>query len=188
MDRFESSGRPKEVFITADIDEYRHFNETIRKLKRERHKMDRIIVVTGARTGVDTEIVFERLTRFLMDTYSDKVLVIHGGQRGVDSIAQRWCETIGVRFISIPALFETRGKKDGHDRNRFMLITALALQKHYQLTNEFISVEGFPGPQSIGTYNCLVQAYDMGIPAHMLRPGESEWVKYEPKKVKQTDD
>lgn len=124
--------------------------------------ISRIVIGSGSRfDDVLQSTVFERLDEVLSTTTRDELLVIHGGQRGVDTLINNWCIRNGVRVISIPVLFEARGVQDGKERNRFLVTVALALAGHFK--TEDVRLEAFPGPKSSGTFHCIRHARHFGI-------------------------
>lgn len=137
--------------------------------------VDRIIIVTGSRRDDVPVFAIEERLRALVAA-ADAPVVLHGAQRGVDANTNAWCLLHGVRVVGIPALFETDGKRAGHDRNRFLITNALALAAYFKLSLDHVSTEGVPGPQSVGTYNCLRQSAEFGIPSHFYKSGD--WKRY----------
>lgn len=125
--------------------------------------ISRIVLVSGSHHGdVPESRVCERLDEHLKGITRDELLVLHGDAKGVDLIAHYWCVKHGVRVITIPALFEARGRQDGKERNRFLVTTTLALATHFK--TEDVRLEAFPGPRSRGTFHCIGLANEFGIP------------------------
>lgn len=113
-----------------------------------------IIVVTGSRDWKRADIINKAL-----DTIKP-TLVFHGGARGADTLAGKWCDEKGVDCAVIPALWTSHGKQAGTLRNKRMLELANIIAKTSQLP---INVLAFPMPTSIGTKHCMAQAKKMGL-------------------------
>jgi hypothetical protein len=77
-------------------------------------------------------------------------LVIHGGYRGADLLAEKWAIENDVRHLPFKADWTAFGKAAGPMRNRRML-----------LEGKPDLVIGFPGGD--GTENCLAQARELGV-------------------------
>ena len=128
-----------------------------------------IRLVSGSRYGdVPEGLVYEQLDTALAKAGRDQLLVIHGGQRGVDTIAHSWCIRRGVRVVSIPVLFEARGVEDGKERNRFLVSAGLIFAAHYK--TEDLLLEAFPGPKSRGTRHCIDHARYFNIKTTVTTP------------------
>jgi hypothetical protein len=80
----------------------------------------------------------------------EDVIVIHGGARGADSLADRAAIEIGVHVCRVPALWDTFGPKAGPLRNLAML----------QLMPDVVLA--FPGGR--GTAHMVGAARRMGVP------------------------
>jgi len=76
------------------------------------------ILVTGSRDFTDYDLLKTQLDYTL--SY-ETVILIHGGQRGADKLASRWCkENPRVYEIELPAKWALLGKPAGMARNRVM--------------------------------------------------------------------
>jgi hypothetical protein len=113
-----------------------------------------IVVVTGSRDWKRADILNKAL-----DTLSP-TLVFHGGARGADTLAGKWCDEKGVDCLIVPALWTGHGKQAGTLRNKRMLELAKMIAESSQSS---IKVAAFPLPDSIGTKHCMSQAKKMGI-------------------------
>lgn len=143
--------------------------------------IERIVVITGSRRkDVPMVHVWERLTEVFEGWNRNSCLLISGAQVGVDQHAEQWCRNEGVRYIMVPVMFASRGKRDGHARNTFLLLSAVAYAQLFEVDDENISIEGLPGPESIGTYNCLNQARRSGFNTNVRRPGSKTWEVFQP--------
>lgn len=81
--------------------------------------MSERVLVCGGRHFADYEVVKEMLD-FVHDSVGVSV-VIHGGARGADSLADRWAYENEVERIVYHADWEGKGKKAGPLRNERML-------------------------------------------------------------------
>lgn len=111
------------------------------------------LLVTGGRDYND----YEALCAAMKLLPFDPKLVIHGGARGADTLATRWCEVNGVHYAVVPALWEFHRKAAGAIRNATMLL----LKPDYCLA--------LPGGK--GTANMMHLCNKQGIPV---------WAPYDP--------
>lgn len=77
-------------------------------------------------------------------------IVIQGGARGADRLAQMWAIRNSLHCAEVPALWEVFGKRAGHERNVSMLL----LQPQYCVA--------FPGGS--GTADMVALCEAQGIP------------------------
>lgn len=117
------------------------------------------LLITGTRENgeVIRRHVWEVLSAF---THSDDfplgrtLTVVHGQcpRGGVDLYADQWAQHWGYLPEPHPADWRRHGRRAGPIRNKAMVDT----RPDYCI--------GFPGPGSKGTWGCLQQAVDAGIP------------------------
>jgi len=74
------------------------------------------VLVTGARTWTDVEVVRRELSAFPNTT-----MIIHGGATGADSLAGQVAGELGMTVLACPAEGKKFGKGAGLIRNRQML-------------------------------------------------------------------
>lgn len=79
------------------------------------------IVVCGSRDWVNAAFIEHVLDGIQNMTQSRMEIVITGGQRGVDTLADAWALKRGKQRIIIPARFEAIGPAAGPERNELML-------------------------------------------------------------------
>jgi hypothetical protein len=106
---------------------------------------EKVIIVTGSRDWVDTELLGHVLT------VHKPTLVVEGGARGADTLAREWARKAGVRCETIPADWDRWGKGAGARRNIEML------ERYPE-----VLVIAFPMPQSKGTWHCVFEARKRG--------------------------
>lgn len=75
------------------------------------------ILVCGGRDYWDYLVMHEVLGEYL----ADDLVIIHGGARGADDLADKWAEENGVATEVYPAQWEKYGKRAGTVRNAAML-------------------------------------------------------------------
>ena len=80
-----------------------------------------VVLVTGGRDYTDKDTVFRELDNLAPD------FVIEGGAKGADSLAEIWCETRGVHYARVPALWDSKKRAAGPLRNGVMARLASAL-------------------------------------------------------------
>lgn len=88
--------------------------------------------------------------------------IIHGGARGVDTVAGLAAETLGLPVTVYPADWDTHGKAAGPKRNQQMLdegkpVAVLAIRN---------------AGHSPGTDNMIRMARWAGVPVHIVEWGE----------------
>lgn len=109
------------------------------------------VLVTGTRrtpTRPDVEAIRAALTAV------QPTVVIHGAATGVDQLADLWAREVGVSRIPLPALWTTRGRRAGPERNgRLVDMLGVFRDSGYDCV-----VLAFPDGDSVGTWNCVDQA------------------------------
>lgn len=110
------------------------------------------ILVTGSRDWADWESIREVLEEY---RYGDFVLV-HGGARGADSVAERIWLDWGLPVERHPADWETHGRMAGPIRNRKMVSLGADV------------CLAFPFGDSRGTRGCIKEAERAGIPVMIV--------------------
>ena len=73
------------------------------------------VLVCGGRDYDDYQHVYKVLSEV------NPALVISGGARGADSLAERWATEIGIPLIIMPAPWKAKGRPAGLMRNSWML-------------------------------------------------------------------
>lgn len=116
------------------------------------------ILVTGARTTTpENDQYVASVLRFIAAPIlagGGQVVVVEGRcpKGGVDRAAQKWAEaTPGVVDKPYPADWSTHGKAAGMIRNAEMVAAGADI------------CLAFPGPDSVGTWDCLKKAAAAGI-------------------------
>jgi len=117
------------------------------------------ILVTGSRDidGVAESIVVAALEQAQDDAFRAHrcSTIVHGGARGVDTIASFWALAGGLDAESYPADWERYGKRAGVMRN-------------VQMVDRGADVcLAFPRRGSVGTWHCVRYAADAGIPVRI---------------------
>src|SRR5262245_34019618 len=87
--------------------------------------MTRRILVCGDRNWADP-----RPIRALLSQYPRGTVVIHGAQRGADSIAGRLAHALGFEVEAYPADWRRYGKSAGPIRNKQMLTDGMPDEVH----------------------------------------------------------
>lgn len=116
------------------------------------------ILITGGRDFKDVVYVANVVDIFVfggpfreLDTVDkSNLLVIHGGAKGVDLLADKACKKMGIHTAQIDALWDTFGRRAGPMRNNMMAL----LDPHYCLA--------FPG--GVGTRNMVSNCVSRNIP------------------------
>lgn len=111
-----------------------------------------ILMVTGSR-HYNVEDHGNRVENVL-DGFCERVgvpdLLIHGGAKGADYLAQVWALKKGIQIKTYPAAWETHGKKAGPMRNTDMVLFAT-------------HCIAFPLGDSRGTWDAVRKAKKAGL-------------------------
>ena len=117
----------------------------------------RVALVTGSRERggpQDNKAVCTALLKFKPG------MVLHGGARGIDTLAGRWAERNGVLCLVLPALWDKEGRAAaGPLRNQRMVEIAATLQHHGHRVHVF----AFPSSEGRGTQDCMRRATEAGL-------------------------
>lgn len=116
----------------------------------------RRILVTGSRDWVARTTIWNALNQELLQ-FPDGIVIVHGGARGADDIADRWAWGMlqyqcRVQIEKYPADWELYGKRAGSIRNQQMVDLGADV------------CHAFPLEGSIGTRHCMARAMAAGIP------------------------
>lgn len=123
------------------------------------------VVVTGDRHWDDKWIIERMLTAMadVADRVDEDLVVIEGGARGADLIAQRWHEhgpeDDGIVHVTVEAEWDVHGHRAGPIRNRRMIDEYepdVVLAFHDDLN------------ESKGTKNCVAYAKEKRIPVYLV--------------------
>jgi hypothetical protein len=104
------------------------------------------LMVTGSRDWRDGWLICLVLNDFYWQHHGERVTLLHGDQRGADTIADAQGRMLGWTTESYPADWKTHGKKAGPIRNAEMIATKPDL------------VLAFPLPGSKGTWDAIEKA------------------------------
>lgn len=85
-----------------------------------------IISVVGSRsiTKAWEDDIYEVLDKVVDEQANlyDKVIIMSGGAKGVDTYAERYAGFLGLEFVLIPALWDKYGKRAGYIRNQALAL------------------------------------------------------------------
>ena len=115
----------------------------------------KIVVVTGTREG-DLKLHGPLLEKAILSQKPSIVIV--GGAKGIDLIAEKICKEKCIPVLTITADWTYYGDSAGHKRNGRMLDMANLLSSN-------VVVLAFPASdaESKGTRNCIEQAKKKGL-------------------------
>lgn len=116
----------------------------------------RIVLVTGSRDLDDQDLVWDALDTFRGSDM--EVLVVHGGARGADTLANSWCHARLQPSARFPANWDRYRNGAGPRRNRQMLFTIPPER-----------VLAFPLPGSVGTWDMVEFAESRDVPVEVIR-------------------
>lgn len=117
--------------------------------------MEQRVLVCGGRGYTDSERLFRILD--VANNANPITLLVHGGARGADTLAQRWADDRGVCCMVYTANWKRDGKAAGPIRNQKMLDT-----------EKPDMVIAFPGGR--GTADMVQRAERAGLPVVKVRP------------------
>lgn len=80
------------------------------------------IIITGSRNWTDHSVIERALERATSDTPDGKIVIVHGGARGADSIADEIAAGWGLRIEVFKADWDRYGKAAGFIRNKAMAV------------------------------------------------------------------
>ena len=100
------------------------------------------ILITGSREWTNTEIIKNAIE--FHSKPSEDTIIIHGGAKGADAIADQLAIQFGWSRIIYPANWTLHGKSAGPTRNKFMLVSSKP-----------DVVLAFPTTSSRGTWDCV---------------------------------
>lgn len=123
-----------------------------------------IVVVTGGRNFGVRRPEWEFIHKELDARKGAMEVLVHGGARGVDSVANHWALANAVPHLCVPARWRELGFGAGPERNRRMLLMAMKMMGP---SNALLLV--FPGGK--GTEDCHAQAIEILMGFVDLRPG-----------------
>jgi len=116
------------------------------------------ILVTGSRDSQDESTFDQDVRRWIAENAEGReVVIIHGGARGLDMIADEWANANGVALERHGADWFKHGKTAGPIRNQEMVDSGADVCLAYPL------VLGSPS----GTMDCMIKAYCAGIPVYV---------------------
>lgn len=76
-------------------------------------------LVVGSRTFHDYDLLCGKLD-FMLQNQGGKIIIVHGGGKGADMLAERYAKYRAYDEIVFPADWKKYGKKAGYIRNREM--------------------------------------------------------------------
>lgn len=111
----------------------------------------KVIIITGSRDWSDERPI----TRAVVGAD----LVVHGGCRGADRMAECAARCQGIPTLPMPANWDRYGRSAGPRRNQRIVEVAVALAD----CGHDVSAYAFPLRESRGTYHCANALLEAGI-------------------------
>lgn len=109
-------------------------------------------IITGSRYATDEDYIHSILNYHLSGQPPESVLIIHGGCRGADQIADKYARSAGIEVKQYKPEWNIYGRKAGPIRNSMMLGE-----------NKEARVIAFLRPESRGTQDCINKANILGM-------------------------
>lgn len=79
-----------------------------------------VILTTGGRYYGNYNEVRRQLLH-IKDKYAHDLIIVQGGATGADQLVRETCELLNIPCATVPAYWETHGKKAGPIRNIWMM-------------------------------------------------------------------
>jgi hypothetical protein len=124
------------------------------------------VLVCGSRTFTNEQAVEWMLEGIyqMENSSTDRMMVIEGGARGADALAEAWAKGWGTEYafphLQFPADWETHGKRAGYLRNVQML-----QQGKPDVVLAFVDK---PLAESKGTAMMVKLAREAGVPTYVI--------------------
>ena len=115
------------------------------------------VLISGDRDWSVSDSI-RRILRRLVKEHGTDLIVIGGGAPGADTICKIACHDLSIHFAEVKALWDTRHKSAGPQRNTAML----GLDPH-----ELIAFHADLA-NSRGTKNMILQATKAGVPYRLI--------------------
>ena len=104
------------------------------------------VAVVGSRYFSNKKYMYEKLNELVLEgVINGNTIIISGGAKGADTLAQEWANEMDKPFILFPAEWEKYGKRAGPIRNS-------------QIVDQSNTVIAFPSKTSIGTWDTINKA------------------------------
>ena len=117
------------------------------------------IIVAGGRDFTDRDRIRNICRIYFCNSWLNAAdVLISGGCRGADALAQEWAENSGFDFILHPADWDKHGRAAGPIRNR-------------QMAQDGNMLIAFWDGKSRGTKNMIEEALKAGLEVHVYRYG-----------------
>lgn len=77
------------------------------------------LLVAGSRTISSTNAIYKVLNEYV-EEHGDKLSIISGGAKGVDTVAAEFAKSQNIPFTEVPADWDKHGRAAGFIRNKEM--------------------------------------------------------------------
>jgi len=109
------------------------------------------LAIVGSRNFTD----YKRLSRIVDKVKEQITLIVSGGARGADTLAERYAKERAIPYLIFPANWDEYGKQAGMLRNQ-------------EIVNNADGMIAFLAPESRGTRDSIKRAQIKGIPTHIV--------------------
>ena len=118
-------------FLNPSLEPLSRYIESIEeRLEKEKFR----VMVSGSRNWGDSGLIYKELDK-LLNTFTDKLVLIHGGATGADTIAQNWASNNNVQVEIFLPKWEEYGKKAGALRNIEMVKSGIDTGLAFMIDN-----------------------------------------------------
>ena len=97
-----------------------HLGEILTKLRDEYRSNSFVLLIAGSRNFNDYNKLCEITDKLLVNHYGKHIIIVSGGARGADALAERYADERGYIKHIMPADWNRYGKSAGYRRNEDM--------------------------------------------------------------------
>lgn len=108
------------------------------------------LAIVGSRNFTD----YKRFSQIIDKVKTQVTLIVSGGARGADTLAERYAKEKAIPYLIFPADWDKHGKKAGMLRNQ-------------DIVDNADGMVAFLAPESRGTKDSIKRAERKGIPIHI---------------------
>jgi len=120
------------------------------------------VIFTGGRNDEDMAPAIRLVLRGLAEFYGDRLVVVHGGARGVDAAVDGIARGMSLRVEEHPAAWTSLGRVAGHVRNQHMLDLGASVVFAFKRSFNWKLDRG-------GTEDMVRRAQGAGVPTFVMQ-------------------
>jgi hypothetical protein len=130
-----------------------------------------VLIFTGSRHIINPEAIPNAIATYCSDAGVESIAIteiVEGGQTGIDTLANRYAQSIGLKPHTFHALWKKYGRRAGPIRNGQMVEYGCEQER----AGKDVLVIAIPAPDSVGTWNMVTQARLAGLHVHVYEPSK----------------